>query len=109
MVTDNLDLVEEQPENKPHDFFLAPSIKDEIARAWADAQDYWRIFHRKVDALKPEAPATTETRQQWIVPLLGLLGYQLEYQPRGTQLNGKFFKISFCATNRAQAPVEIVG
>jgi hypothetical protein len=31
-------------------------VKDEIARAWADAQDYWRIFQRKLDALKPDNP-----------------------------------------------------
>lgn len=108
---DILDRIEELPGQKPRDFGIDSGIKvkDEIARAWADAQDYWRIFHRKVDTLKPDAPATTETRQQWIVPLLGLLGYQLEYQPRGTELNGKLYKISFRATNRAQAPVEIVG
>lgn len=108
---DILDGIEDLPGQKPSDFGLESSIKvkDEIARAWADAQDYWRIFHRKVNALKFEAPATTETRQQWIVPLLGLLGYQLEYQPRGIDINGKLYKISFRATNRAHTPVEIIG
>ena len=48
-------------------------VKDEIARAWADAEDYWRIFQRKLETLRPDSAATTETRQQWVVPLLGLL------------------------------------
>lgn len=26
-------------------------VNDEIARAWADAQDYWRIFQRKLETL----------------------------------------------------------
>jgi hypothetical protein len=38
-------------------------VKDEIARAWADAQDYWRIFQRKLEALKIDSLATTETRR----------------------------------------------
>ena len=108
---DILDRIEELPGQKPADFGLESSarVKDEIARAWADAQDYWRIFQRKLEALKQDSPATTETRQQWVVPLLGLLGYQLEYQARGVELNGKSYAISHRAVNRAQAPVHIVG
>jgi len=108
---DILDRIEDIQGQKPIDFSLDSSIKvkDEIARAWADAQDYWRIFQRKLDALRIESPATTETRQQWITPLLGLLGYQLEYQARGAELNGKIYNISHRATNRANAPVQIVG
>ena len=87
---DILERLEDAPGQRPADFSLDTSgkVKDEIARAWADAQDYWRIFQRKLESLKPDSPATTETRQQWIVPLLGLLGYQLEYQAKGVELNG---------------------
>ncbi len=135
---DILDRLEDAPGQKPADFGLDASakVKDEIARAWADAQDYWRIFQRKVEGRQvgdrqvgtrqagnretgnrdsgylPLAylpSLTTETRQQWVVPLLGLLGYQLEYQSRGAELNGKTYAISHRATNRAQTPVHIVG
>jgi hypothetical protein len=84
-------------------------VKDEIARAWADAQDYWRIFQRKLETLRPEAPATTETRNLWITPLLGLLGYQLEYQAKGVELNGKTYPISHRVTNRGHTPIHIIG
>ena len=67
------------------DFDRNARVKDEIARAWADAQDYWPIFQRKLETLRPDSAATTETRQQWVVPLLGLLGYQLEYRSRGVR------------------------
>jgi methylase of polypeptide subunit release factors len=108
---DILERLEEAPGQRPADFNLdsGTKVKDEIARAWADAQDYWRIFQRKLDSLKPDSPATTETRQQWIVPLFGLLGYQLEYQPKGVELNGKNYTISHRAINRGSTPVHVVG
>ncbi|MBZ0095534.1 MAG: hypothetical protein K8H75_09240 [Sulfuricella sp.] len=108
---DILERLEESPGQRPADFNLdtGTKVKDEIARAWADAQDYWRIFQRKLDSLKPDSPATTETRQQWIVPLLGLLGYQLEYQAKGVELNGKNYTISHRAINRGNTPVHVVG
>ena len=108
---DILEGIEEERGQRPIDFNLDSSakVKDEIARAWADAQDYWRIFQRKLETLKADSPATSETRQLWMAPLLGLLGYQLEYQPKGAELNGKIYNISHRAANRAQAPMQIVG
>ncbi len=108
---DILDRLDDLPGQRPQDFGFESSVKvkDEIARAWADAQDYWRIFQRKVETLKADSPATTETRNLWIVPLLGLLGYQLEYQARGVELNGKNYPISHRVTNRGQAACHIIG
>ena len=108
---DILDRLDEAQGQRPSDFGFDTSakVKDEIARAWADAQDYWRIFQRKIESLKEESPATTETRNIWVVPLLGLLGYQLEYQARGVELNGKNYSISHRVTNRGQTAVHIIG
>ena len=108
---DIIDRLDEAAGQKPPDFALdsGTKVKDEIARAWADAQDYWRIFRRKLDMLKADALATTETRNNWIVPLLSLLKYDLEYQKSGAELNGKIYAISHRVVNRAQTPVHIVG
>ncbi len=108
---DILSRMEELPGQRPADFGLdtGTKVKDEIARAWADAQDYWRIFQRKLGALKPNSNATTETRNLWMVPLLGLLRYDVEYQPRGTELNGRIYAISHRITNRAEASLYIIG
>ena len=108
---DILDRLEDAPGQRPTDFGMGGTVrvKDEIARAWADAQDYWRIFQRKLETLRADSPATTETRQQWMVPLLGLLGYQLEYQARGVELNGKTYAISHRVTNRGNTPLYIIG
>ena len=108
---DILGRIEELPGQRPADFALGAStkVKDEIARAWADAKDYWRMFQGRLETVKKGSNATTETRNLWIVPLMGLLRYDIEYQPRGTALNGRIYVISHRATNRADAPVQIVG
>ncbi len=108
---DLLDRIEELPGQRPADFNLptASKVKDEVARAWADAQDYWRIFQRKLHSLREGSPATTETRQQWMVPLLGLLGYQLEYQAKAAIIQDKTYAISHRVANRGQTPVHIIG
>jgi hypothetical protein len=108
---DIIDRLDDMPGQRPADFGFesGTKVKDEIARAWADAQDYWRIFQRKLETLKPDASAATETRNNWIVPLLSLLKYDLEYQKQGAELNGKIYAISHRVTNRGQTPVHIVG
>lgn len=108
---DIIDRLDDMPGQRPADFGFesGTKVKDEIARAWADAQDYWRIFQRKLETLKPDASAATETRNNWIVPLLGLMKYDLEYQKQGAELNGKIYAISHRVTNRGQTPVHIVG
>jgi len=108
---DILSQIDELQGQKPSDFGIdsGTKVKDEIARAWADAQDYWRIFQRKLESVKPGSNATTETRNLWMVPLLGLLRYDIVYQPRGTELNGRIYAISHRATNRAGASVQIIG
>jgi len=108
---DILDKLDDAPGQRPADFGLEPTakVKDEIARAWADAQDYWRIYNRKLGTLKENSPATTETRNIWIVPLLGLLGYQLEYEAKSIELNGKLYPISHRLTNCGGAAVQIIG
>jgi len=109
--SDVLEAIENKIGQKPEQFGLEQSakVKDEIARAWADAKDYWRIFQRKLEGLKNDSVATTETRQQWVVPLLGLLGYQLEPQAKGVEYQGKIYRISHRAINRANTPVHIIG
>lgn len=108
---DIVDRLDEAIGQRPGDFGLDSSVKvkDEIARAWADAQDYWRIFQRKLETVKADSPATTETRSLWIVPLLSLLGYNLEREPRGKEINSKSYPISHRVANRANTPIHVIG
>lgn len=83
-------------------------VKDEIANAWADAQSMWQIFKRQRQKLKEDAYGTTETRRYWMVPLLGLLGYDAEFSKAET-VHGKSYAISHRAKNRDGFPIHIMG
>jgi hypothetical protein len=111
--SDILDAIErdEKGFQKPKDFGLDVSarVKDEIASTWADARDQWRIFSRKTDALKENATGTTETRNLWMTPLLGLLAYNIELATKGEDINGKNYPISHRDTKRDEFPIHIVG
>ncbi|MBF0238122.1 MAG: restriction endonuclease [SAR324 cluster bacterium] len=95
----------------PQDFNLDSSIKvkDEIVRAWADAQDLWRIFRRRTDSLRDMATGTTETRNLWMMPLLELLGFDVEFAGKGEELNGKNYAISHRVSKQDQFPIHIMG
>ena len=97
----------ESPGQTAPDFGLKPGsrVKDEIARSWADALDYWRIFRRKLEA--SSGAATTETRKFWIVPLLNLLGYDPVLQQRGEEIQQRIYSISH--RDRGELPIHIVG
>ena len=86
-------------------------LADEIAVAWGDARAYWEAFQRRLNRLPEDDPATSVTREQWIIPLLGSLGYEsLVYQPRAAHVDGSTFAISHRAGPDEDAlPVHIEG
>jgi type I restriction-modification system DNA methylase subunit len=83
-------------------------VKDEIARAWADAQDLWRIFNRRREKVAGQGYGTTETRNFWMVPLLGLFGYEAQLA-KARSVNGKSYAVSHHAANLDGFPLHIVG
>ena len=97
----------------PADFGLEKGrrLTDEIAAAWADARDQWRIYQRALGRLKESDAGTTTTRDQWMVPLLRLLGYDdLTYTPSAALVEGRTYAISHWAGRGGEsAPVHIVG
>jgi len=94
----------------PKDFGFDPSVKvkDEIVKAWADAQDLWRIFKRHQNDVTEGATGTSETRKFWVLPLLSLLGYELELS-KAENVNGKTYAVSHRAKNLDGYPVHIMG
>jgi hypothetical protein len=97
---------------RPVDFNIenGSKVKDEIARAWADAQSYWSIFKRKRELLEENdrQTGTSETRNQWMIPFLGILGYKLEFS-RAEEVQGKSYAISHRDTEIDGFPVHIMG
>lgn len=95
---------------RPADFGLESGtrVRQDIARAWTDANDYWRIFKRKLESLKETERGTTETRNQWMIPLLSLLGYDLNFRQQPEPIHEKNYDISHRASNCDDLPVMIV-
>ena len=109
---DILDAIErgDRSHQLPKDFGLDPGakVKDEIADAWAAARAYWAAYQVKISRLKEGATGTTETRNQWLVPLLGLLSYQLNLT-ESEVLQGKTYRISHRDPARDHLPVHLIG
>ncbi|RMG36531.1 MAG: hypothetical protein D6725_10395, partial [Planctomycetota bacterium] len=106
-------LMEGDPsDQRPADFGLGrrADLTAEIAAAFADAESLWRIFQRRVERLREDDPGTSVTRDAWVVPFLGLLRYDLHYNPQAHRIDGMTFAISHRAGEAETAPpVHIVG
>ncbi|MBE3573371.1 MAG: hypothetical protein IMW95_10570, partial [Moorella humiferrea] len=103
----------EAPGQQAGDFGLPQSrrLTDEIAAAWSDARAFWQALQRSLLRLPADDPATTPTREQWILPLLRTLGYEdITYMPRAAQIAGQTYAISHRAGSAEDAPpVHVVG
>jgi len=84
-------------------------VKDEIARAWADAKDQWNIFQRRIEKLSDIQSGVEETRKYWILPLLENLGYRPEFQRAAEIVNGNSYSISHRDTNIDTFPIHLMG
>ena len=105
-------LAADLPGQKPADFGLQPrrNLTDEIAAVYADARALWGVFQHGLQRLKDDDLATSVTRDAWVVPFLGLLGYDLKFQARAVEVDGLSFAISHRAGDADDAPpVHVVG
>ena len=94
----------------PKDFGFETSlkVKDEIARAWADAKDLWHVFRHRMERVKDGDTGTSETRRFFMVPFLGLLNYDVEAK-RAETLNDKSYAISHRTSNLDGFLIHIMG
>ncbi len=110
--TVDLLLTGDLPGQQPRDFGLAGrrSLTDEIASVFADARTQWEVFRHRLERLPETDPATSVTRDAWMIPFLSLLGYELRYNARAYEVDGASFAISHRAGEQEDAPpVHIVG
>jgi hypothetical protein len=97
---------------KPRDFNMdgRRSLTDEIAGVFADARAQWEVFRHRIERVPDTDPATSITRDAWMIPFLSLLGYELRYNSRAYEVDGLSFAISHRAGENEDAPpVHIVG
>ena len=83
-------------------------VKDEIARIWADCQDLWQVYSRQMNKIGNSASGAAETRRYWMLPLLGLLGYDTQ-NAKAEIVNEKTYAISHRAVNLDGLPIHIMG
>lgn len=95
---------------KSVDFGFDPNtqIRDEISLSWSLASSNWNAFQQKRENLLETDTGTTETRRMWVIPLMGLLGYDLNIA-NAEIINGKSYAISHRANNLDGFPIHIVG
>lgn len=102
---DFLESIHEQTGQTPSDFGLDAkrSIIDEVSSVWADARAYWLAFQRRLARAKDESE-TTITREQWVIPLLETFGYELVFQRKAPEVDGRIYAISHTAGEEDGAP-----
>lgn len=100
------------PGQRPADFGLEPrrNLTDEIAAVFSDSRALWGVFQNRLTRLPEDDLATTVTRDQWALPFLALLGYQVRYNPRAIEIDGQTFAVSHRAAESEDAPpIHVVG
>lgn len=100
------------PGQKPSDFGIPPgrTLTNEIGAIFSDAQALWKTFRHRLERQSDNDPATSDTRDAWVIPFLSHLGYELRYIRPAYQIDNLTFAISHAAGESDTAPpVHIVG
>src|SRR5215216_4277317 len=97
---------EELTGQRPEDFGLerGRNLSDRIAAAWQAARGHWMLFKTYIAELREGDSGTSQTRQRWVLPLLDLLGYQLEFNRSAHVIEGRTYAISHRAGQHDDAP-----
>jgi hypothetical protein len=86
------------------------NLTDEIAAIFSDARSLWGVFQHRLSRLPDNDLATTVTRDAWMVPVLGLVGYEPRYNSAAYLVDGLTFAISHRANEAEDSPpIHIVG
>ncbi|MYD52949.1 MAG: N-6 DNA methylase [Chloroflexi bacterium] len=98
---------------QPQDFGLERGrLSDEIQSAFSDAQSYWDSYRRRIDR-SAEDQHTGLTRNAWMLPFFGLLGYRegdIVFRRESTTVGGVDYAIShFAGTEDHAPPIHILG
>jgi hypothetical protein len=99
---------EEVPGQRPADFGLdGARLSEEIQATFSDVQRQWQTFEGR--SARHQGSATSLTRDLWMLPVLRLLGHDLDYQRAALLAGGGSFTISHVAGDEEGAPpVHIV-
>jgi len=98
---------------KSSDFGLNGKVRliDEIAACWSDAKAYWAAFQHGLGRIKDTETGATQTREQWILPLLRTLGFEgINFAKSAAQVGGHSYAISHRLGNGDEGlPIHVEG
>jgi len=91
-------------------FSSEAAFSDHLAFLWNRSRELWESFQSRLEALPQDDPATSLTRDRFVIPLLELLGYQPTYQREAIEVDGRRYHLSHRAEPSDEAPfIHIVG
>lgn len=90
------------------EYGLAPGekINEAISRDWEKAIRYWQVFRKSLLEIPSDDPATSLTRERWLLPLFSILGYGRLQAARGLQAGGQEYPISH---HFSMSPLHLLG
>jgi len=91
----------------PADYHCEGEKLNEVAsRAWQRLQGRWAAFEAQREGAPPSDPATTITRERWLLPLFQELGYGRLQTTSAIVVDGKDFPVSHLWS---PVPIHLVG
>ena len=94
---------DEVPGHKSSDFGLdGTRASEEMQATFSEVQRQWQTFEGR--RARHQGSATTLTRDLWMLPVLGLLDFQLAYQRAALHAGGTSFGISHLTGEEEGAP-----
>jgi hypothetical protein len=96
------------PAIKASDYGLAATerTREAISRSWNRLSGLWQAFDDRLAALPDDDPATTPTRELWILPLLDELRFAGVTLSAGIEIDGRGYPISHMA---GVVPIHVLG
>lgn len=93
---------------QPDDYHLdkGEKINEAINRSWNRLLGAWANFKNAVEKLPDNDPATTPTRERWLLPLFRELGYGRLLAAKAVEIDNKTYSISH---NWHHTPIHLVG
>jgi hypothetical protein len=90
----------------PEAYHLAgkEKLNEAASRAWNRLLGIWTVFY--ATNVPAADPGTTVTREKWLLPLFGELGYGRLQQARAVEVNGRNYPVSHGWQN---VPIHLVG
>jgi hypothetical protein len=85
---------------------VGETFTDRITRSWNRLVAAWKAFAPALAALPADDPATTLTRERWLLPLFEEVGYGRLLTAKAAEIEGRTFPVSHAW---GRVPLHLVG